>query len=1126
MATLNIHPKYPNSTPIYGAQITAELIDLEGNPIWGVAPGESFAGRIEAVESPRGSYTLTLEPNTGTLADTRYQIRLMTDSRILLQLVKIPGDARYNLEDVTVRSTVSPSQSGGNTVSSGGVAFTEADKTKLDSVAAGAEVNVQANWNQQDATSDSYIKNKPLINEQGEIVSVTTTTDFTGHGSASNPLGLKIPFTSAYEAKLQGIEAGAQVNVQSDWNEGSTSSPAFIKNKPIIITRVRTDHTILGDGVNDEMGVTNPYTDADEAKVDGIEEGAQVNVKSNWNEHDPTSDAFIQNKPVINSGGQVTTLHFDGTMRGNGSQTMPAGVANPFTSAYETKLNGISAGAEVNVQSDWDITDNTQDSYVKNKPDIQALIAAEDKNSAVDVIASQAFTLVSDPNPGSVGSGNPGVGIVNLGLNFTVGSSTFTITYVFHETAGQKQFLITITPGNHRNDIKRYHIQIGTTRLALGDAKYVEDAAGDSYFWDGTPDIGNVGDTVILSVFEPLDKDNFVPDNGTDGDVLFRRNSSPTWEELNDSDINGFPTTADKVAAIVGQVLRLKSDKTGYELATITSGGHAPTKAEVYTQAKDIVVGGRGIDVAKDDSADTLTVKIGASRAGNTFPLAPMLGDQFDLLKEITLATHAVITSGAGNHNTGYYQSAAPIGSIDKPSGLVTGILWYDNNNVNYAPYRRHLVIFTGTVPQALRDVTIGGTTYTLRPVSGGTTHIYVSTNAVATNPIPAGSTYQVQVTLANGVKVWPDITYPPHTYVWDGNYWHTWFALTANDILGRLRTLPKPWLDVSAISGNINNRFSHLIMDEYGQGLNVTRTTHQVINAVTLFNPVFDLDDVQHGVFTIEATLAIGTRSTGTLGFTSDTTDTYRIDGTLFASALKSLATYTTADVTGTALQVENGVDIYNGTTKLGSVHLHLAKNSSNQLGYFLNYVVASPGGTQQNFTATVFLGVSWSPSDAPTQTRQSWQGEWAVGVAYAVGDMVAENTGGVDGVAICIVPHTSSATNGPYLATDWRTRWRTITEPDIHELTARLPAAEIAGDDHIAISDESTTADEPRYVTVADLLSHAPRMFKGVWTAGVYAIADEVLHSNIFYKCLTPRVASDTQPPNVDSAWRALTG
>ena len=34
--------------------------------------------------------------------------------------------------------------------------------------------------------------------------------------------------------KLNGIAAGAEVNVQSDWNVTSTSSDAFIKNKPSI----------------------------------------------------------------------------------------------------------------------------------------------------------------------------------------------------------------------------------------------------------------------------------------------------------------------------------------------------------------------------------------------------------------------------------------------------------------------------------------------------------------------------------------------------------------------------------------------------------------------------------------------------------------------------------------------------------------------------------------------------------------------------------------------------------------------------------------------------------------------------------------------------------------------------
>jgi len=41
--------------------------------------------------------------------------------------------------------------------------FTSTLKTKLDSVAAGAEVNVQSNWNEADATSDAYIQNKPTI---------------------------------------------------------------------------------------------------------------------------------------------------------------------------------------------------------------------------------------------------------------------------------------------------------------------------------------------------------------------------------------------------------------------------------------------------------------------------------------------------------------------------------------------------------------------------------------------------------------------------------------------------------------------------------------------------------------------------------------------------------------------------------------------------------------------------------------------------------------------------------------------------------------------------------------------------------------------------------------------------
>lgn len=41
-------------------------------------------------------------------------------------------------------------------------------------------------------------------------------------------------YTTAEKNKLSGIAAGAEVNVQADWNEANTSSKAFIKNKPNI----------------------------------------------------------------------------------------------------------------------------------------------------------------------------------------------------------------------------------------------------------------------------------------------------------------------------------------------------------------------------------------------------------------------------------------------------------------------------------------------------------------------------------------------------------------------------------------------------------------------------------------------------------------------------------------------------------------------------------------------------------------------------------------------------------------------------------------------------------------------------------------------------------------------------
>ena len=60
------------------------------------------------------------------------------------------------------------------------------------------------------------------------------------------------------------------------------------------------------------------------------------------------------------------TVASDATLTGEGTSDDPLKVTNPFTSAYETKLDGIAAGAEVNVNADWDATSG--DAQILNKP--------------------------------------------------------------------------------------------------------------------------------------------------------------------------------------------------------------------------------------------------------------------------------------------------------------------------------------------------------------------------------------------------------------------------------------------------------------------------------------------------------------------------------------------------------------------------------------------------------------------------------------------------------------------------------------------------------------------------------------------------------------------------------------
>lgn len=62
-----------------------------------------------------------------------------------------------------------------------------------------------------------------------------------------------------------------------------------------------------------------------------------------------------------------------------------------FTLTMKTKLDGIEAGAEVNVQADWTETDTTSDAYILHKPTIPSSI---DDLSDVDIVSPSDYEVI------------------------------------------------------------------------------------------------------------------------------------------------------------------------------------------------------------------------------------------------------------------------------------------------------------------------------------------------------------------------------------------------------------------------------------------------------------------------------------------------------------------------------------------------------------------------------------------------------------------------------------------------------------------------------------------------------------------------------------------------------------
>ena len=188
--------------------------------------------------------------------------------------------------------------------------FTDNDKDKLDGIETGAEKNVQADWNQSNSSADDYIKNKPTIPDP---------------------------------------------QVQSDWNQTNSAAVDYIKNKPA---------NLVQDA--DYVHTDNNFTDNDKDKLDGIETGAEKNVQADWNQSNSSADDYIKNKPTI-----PQPVQSDWTETDSADPSYIQNKPNLATVATSGSYNDLSDKPDIpsqQVQSDWTESDATSPAYIKNKP--------------------------------------------------------------------------------------------------------------------------------------------------------------------------------------------------------------------------------------------------------------------------------------------------------------------------------------------------------------------------------------------------------------------------------------------------------------------------------------------------------------------------------------------------------------------------------------------------------------------------------------------------------------------------------------------------------------------------------------------------------------------------------------
>lgn len=323
-------------------------------------------GAVDSVNGEIGTVVLdTDDISEGTTNLYYTEARVSANTDVAANTAKVGITAQQAADIVTNNAKIS---------------FDSASSTKLAGIEDGAQVNPTTTDGLTEGTTNLYYTDA-RVSANTDVAANTAKVGITEQQAADIVTNnAKVSFDSTSSTKLAGIEDGAQVNVQSDWN--ATTGDALILNKPTLFdgafsSLTGTPTTIAGYGITDalQLGTTSTTALAGDTTTITAQQASDIltnnakvgitaqqasditanNAKISFDSASSTKLAGIEANAQVNPTASEIKTSYESNLD-----------TNAFTDAEKTKLTGIASGAEVNVNADWNAT--TGDAQILNKP--------------------------------------------------------------------------------------------------------------------------------------------------------------------------------------------------------------------------------------------------------------------------------------------------------------------------------------------------------------------------------------------------------------------------------------------------------------------------------------------------------------------------------------------------------------------------------------------------------------------------------------------------------------------------------------------------------------------------------------------------------------------------------------